>query len=297
MHRIALVSTQSALQLDDDLAPLTLALEAQGINSSIVCWDDSDVHWSKFDCAILRSTWDYVPRLEQFICWVEEVSKQTQLYNSAEIIRWNTNKHYLQDLSDLGVPVISTLYAKPGDHPENILNTFFKTTLTSNQDFVVKPTVGAGSKDTARYLYNDTECATTHIKQLLNANRSVMLQPYLNDVDSYGETAMIYLNGQFSHAIRKGPLLRPKEGFVDALFAPEHITSRVPSKDEGRIAKMAFNAIPFDTPLYARIDLIRTQDQQPVVLELELTEPSLFLTQDPNASSRMAKAISARLDP
>ena len=121
-----------------------------------------------------------------------------------------------------------------------------------------------------------------------------MLQPYLERVDRHGETAMVYLGGRFSHAIRKGPLLRVGEGLVAGLFAPEQISPREPDAAELRVAAATLAAIPFERPLYARIDLIRDGAGAPVVLEAELTEPSLFLAHAPESAGSLASAILER---
>jgi O-ureido-D-serine cyclo-ligase len=118
-----------------------------------------------------------------------------------------------------------------------------------------------------------------------------MLQPYLDRVDHHGETAVVYIGGRYSHAIRKGPLLRLDDGFVSGLFAPEQITPREPDAEERRVAESAFMACSLDDPLYARVDLIRDDRGLPVVLELELTEPSLFFLHAPEAAGRFADAL------
>jgi O-ureido-D-serine cyclo-ligase len=132
-----------------------------------------------------------------------------------------------------------------------------------------------------------------HAERLLNVGRSVLLQPYLDSVDRDGETALIYFQGRFSHAIRKGPLLPPGSSASPAigLFAPEKITARAPGADELQVAEHVLGALPFPLPLYARVDLIRDATQRPVLLELELTEPSLFFAHAPGSPERFAAAL------
>jgi len=161
-------------------------------------------------------------------------------------------------------------------------------------EFVVKPTIGAGSRDAARYRRGDTEQSCAHLARLIGVGRSAMLQPYLGRVDEHGETALIYLAGEFSHAIRKGPLLRAGAALVEGLFAPEQITPRQPQPDELAVARQAYAAIGSSRPVYARIDLIRGADDAPVVLELELTEPSLFFAHAPGSAQRFARAVLER---
>ena len=136
----------------------------------------------------------------------------------------------------------------------------------------------------------------THVARLLDAGRSVLLQPYLASVDTAGETALMFFAGQFSHAIRKGPLLQRDEGPTEKLFAPEKITARTPGADERDLAERIVAALPrlfkLDGPLaYARIDLIRDGDGTPCLLELELTEPSLFFLYDDTAADRFVASL------
>jgi hypothetical protein len=141
----------------------------------------------------------------------------------------------------------------------------------------------------------DAGRALAHLQRLLAAGRGVLLQPYLARVDQQGETAVLYLGGTFSHAIRTGPLLRSGAALVDGLFAPEDIRPRVPEPMELEVSAAAYHAIPFASPAYARIDLIRDEAGAPVVLELELTEPSLFLLHASGAAERFARHLVQRL--
>jgi O-ureido-D-serine cyclo-ligase len=110
-------------------------------------------------------------------------------------------------------------------------------------------------------------------------------------VDEQGETALIYLGGEFSHAIRKGPLLRAGAALVEGLFAPEQITARQAPPDELALAQDAYDAIGSSRPVYARIDVIRNAEDKPLVLELELTEPSMFFQHAPGSAGRFARAV------
>jgi len=296
---VALVTAREALALDEDMPPLVLALRAQGARVATPCWDDPDVDWGQYDVAVLRSTWDYAERLDEFLDWAERCAAQTRLVNSPAIVRWNIDKHYLVHLAHAGVPVVPTLFVEPGADAAAELSRFLgggPGAFTVGAcgpfaQFVVKPSIGAGSRDAARYRREEQGRAVAHAARLLAAGRSVMLQPYLDRVDEHGETAVVYIGGRYSHAIRKGPLLRLDDAFVAGLFAPEQITPREPDAEERRVAEAAFMACSLDEPLYARIDLIRDDRGLPVVLELELTEPSLFFLHAPEAAGRVADAL------
>ena len=289
-ERVALVSARAARHLDEDLAPLLAALAAADLDAVVADWDDPEVDWAAFRLAILRSTWDYTQRLPEFLAWADRTAARTTLINPPAVIRWNTDKHYLRDLARAAVPVVPTRFVEPGASAAQELAGFL-TAEEGTPEWVVKPAVGAGSRDAARYARGEERTAREHIERLLHAGQSVLLQPYLDQVDLHGESALIYFGGRFSHAIRKGPLLRPGTAPTGALFLEEHITARVPGAEELRIADRVLAALPFATPLYARVDLIRSPDGEPRVLELELTEPSLFFAHAPEAARRFADQI------
>lgn len=300
--RIALVSAREALALDEDMEPLAAALRQAGAEVGTPFWDDPAVDWRIYSAAVLRSTWDYVERIDEFLPWADRCAQQTVLLNPPAVVRWNTDKHYLLELAQKGIPVVPTRFVEPGSVAAQQIERFFCTgadALTVGKpesfvEFVVKPSIGAGSKDTARYRRYEVARATEHLGRLLAQGRSAMLQPYLGRVDEHGETALVYLGGEFSHAIRKGPLLRVGAALVEGLFAPEQITQRQPQPDELTVARQAYAAIGASRPVYARIDLIRGADDAPVVLELELTEPSLFFAHAPGSAQRFARAVLER---
>lgn len=292
--RIALVSVAAAHALDDDLAPLLDALRAAGADADVADWDDAAVDWSRFDLAVLRSTWDYADRRAEFLAWMERASAHTRLLNPFDVVRWSTDKHYLADLERAGVAIVPSAFVEPGDDPAGALDTFLAAHAQASE-FVVKPAVGAGSRDAQRHGRSDLARALAHIARLLDAGRSVLLQPYLERVDEHGETALMHFDGVFSHAIRKGALLLRGEGPTDALFAPEQITPRIADDGERALALRTLQAIPFAGPIaYARVDLIRDGDGAPRLLELELAEPSLFFAHGEGSAQRFAAVLLAR---
>lgn len=281
--RIALVTAVPAFTLDDDLQPLLEACTLRGIDASVVAWDDPTVSWRRFDAVLLRSPWDYVARLPEFLHWCDRVETMTRLVNPAHVVRTNTDKHYLLALAGLGIPIVPSRFVDPGDDAASALHELLAMQHDATE-FVVKPCVGAGSRDAQRYPRNAASQAIAHAERLLGTGRGVLLQPYLDRVDQDGETAMIYLGGRFSHAIRKGPLLHAGQGPTSHLFAPETISPREPGADERMLADRVLAALPGllgmeQGIVYARVDLLRNADGSPCLLELELTEPSLFFSQ------------------
>ena len=295
--KVALVGARAARGLDEDMAPLASALRECGIEPHVVEWDDPAVSWAQFDLALLRSTWDYTERLVEFRAWLASVSAQTRLHNPHAMVVWNTDKHYLRELAALGVPTVPGEFIEPGEDPAAAIEAFLSRHACA--ELVVKPAVGAGSRGARRLPRSRPAEALAHARGLLAAGRSVLLQPYLADVDRDGETALVYFAGCFSHAIRKGPLLRPGEDPTRALFAPEHITPRAPDEQQLRVGAAVLDALAAAgrsprAPLYARVDLLREGRETPRVLELELAEPSLFLGFAEGAAARLAREV-ARL--
>jgi hypothetical protein len=288
---VALITAREARALDEDLPPLEAAMRAAGIAAHVVDWDDAAVQWESFDLALLRSTWDYTDRLREFLVWVDSAANLTTVLNPPSVVRWNTDKHYLAELARAGVSVVPSTFIEPGEDAERAFTAFLAR--HDCPEYVVKPSVGAGSRDTQRHIRTQLEPAVAQVRRLLSAERSVLLQPYLDSVDRDGETALIYFAGRFSHAIRKGALLPPGSTAAPAigLFAPEEITPRTPGADELRVADGVLAALPFEPPLYARIDLIRDGTGAPALLELELTEPSLFFAHAAGAAERFTAAV------
>lgn len=295
MTRVALVSARAARALDEDMPPLLAAFAAAGVSAAIADWDDARVEWGGFDAALLRSAWDYTERLSEFLAWVERTAARTTLLHPPAVVRWNSDKHYLAQLAELGLPTVASRFCEPHQDPARVLEQFLAQ--QQEAEMVVKPAVGAGSRDTRRHPRAALPQILAHMRALLGARRSVLLQPYLPSVDRDGESALIYLDGLFSHAIRKGPLLPSGAPATAALFAAEEITPRAPGADERAVAERILAALPFGTLLYARIDLIRGAAGEPRLLELEITEPSLFLTYAPGSAERLAAATLQRLAP
>jgi hypothetical protein len=286
--RVALVTCEQFPDLWEDDHPLRDALIARGASVGTPRWDDPAVDWAAFDLAVLRSPWDYPARRDAFVAWAHSVPR---LANPADIVEWNTDKRYLSELT--GNPVTPTQFISPGG----------RWTLPPEGEWVVKPTISAGSRDTGRYTFpSQSGLASAHIERLLQAGRTTMIQPYLAAVDSAGETALLFLPDKsgkltFSHAIRKGAMLTgPDVGTID-LAAVELTQPRTPSEAELAVGEAVLAAIPggADRLLYARVDLIPGPDGSPLLVELELTEPSLFLLHAPGSADRLADAIVARL--
>ncbi|MCE2736026.1 MAG: hypothetical protein LW600_05975 [Ilumatobacteraceae bacterium] len=283
---IALVSCESAREHDTDLPLLVRAFGDRGVVADIVDWDDPHVSWSSYRAAIVRSPWDYHRRYPEFLDWLEKASLATTVHNSAEIIRWNTDKVYLQELIDANIPIIPTTYVR-GAEDLVLANDLIKG------DVVVKPTISAGSNNTERHIALPA-AAATHVMSLVDAGMVAMVQPYQRFIDERGETGMLYFNGEYSHAFRKGAILATGENTKNGLFTEEDIGPRDASREERELGNdvLAFVTEKFGcAPLYARVDVVRGSGGYPVLMELEMAEPSLYLHTARDSATRFVSAF------
>lgn len=286
---IALATCAELPAGDEDSQHVGAALNAVGVSASWHVWSDPQVDWTAFDLTVVRSTWDYTLDPAGFLAWAHRVPR---LANPGAVLAWNTDKTYLRDLGAAGIPVVPTAWADPGEPVE-----------LPGSDFVVKPSVGAGSNGAGRFAGGAHEAARSHAAALHEAGRTVMVQPYLSEVDTAGETALIYFDGEFSHAVRKAPMLERATvnvlapGLSTGLFQPERITARRPDDAELAVGAqvLAYLRQRFGGDLlYARVDVLPSP-AGPVVIEVELTEPSFFLLHDEPATDRFAAAVARRL--
>lgn len=280
--RLAIATCAALPQLDDDGPALLAALAARGVVAEPAVWTDAAVEWGRFDAVVIRSTWDYAPRRDAFVAWAERVEAETRLVNPASVVQWNTDKRYLAQLAAAGAPTV----------PLTVVESLDALRLPSDGEFVIKPTISAGSLDTARFGPGEHDGARALAAAILASGRAVLCQPYQAGVDDGGETALLFFGGRFSHAIRKGPMLRRGAGLATGLYAEEAITARTPSPAEHAVAAQVLGALPFPVPAYARVDLV-PGDAGPLLLELELTEPSAFLGFAPGAADALAAALIA----
>jgi glutathione synthase/RimK-type ligase-like ATP-grasp enzyme len=284
--RVALVTydPRPGTSKDRDLPVLLAALRAAGAEADAVFWDDAGVDWSGFDLAVIRSTWDYSWRAAEFVAWAERCAKVTRLANPADVVRWNSDKRYLGDLAEAGVPVVSTRYLAPGD----------AAGLPDDHEYVVKPTSGAGARYAARYTPDQHETAVRHLARLHEEGLTAMVQPYVRSIDTHGERALQFFGGRLLHASRKRAVLAPDTAFDEDKVSHPGLEPWTPTPAELSVAERALAAVP-DAPelLYARVDLVDGADGRPVVMELELVEPNLFLFLHPESVPAVVAAILA----
>jgi glutathione synthase/RimK-type ligase-like ATP-grasp enzyme len=260
-------------------APLVVeALARVGLTSRIVCWDDDGVDWSQFRLALVRSPWDYTKRYEDFLAWARRAAEVTDLRNPLAVLERNTNKSYLRDLAAAGVAVVPTVWVEPGE----------SLTELPWPEVVVKPAVSAGARDTIRT--TSSAEAIRHAAVVTASGRTAMVQPYLPEVEGEGETSVIVLGGVVSHAVRKSPMLAGRPASPGDAVAVDVGADRV------AFASQVLAAVPdSDGLLYARVDMVRRADGSLCLMELELTEPRLFLEYGEGAADRLASAVTGAL--
>jgi glutathione synthase/RimK-type ligase-like ATP-grasp enzyme len=279
VSRVA-IATCHGVDVDPDSPVLLGALAEVGVKAELAVWDDPSVAWATFDAVVIRSTWDYWTRRAEFLAWAKSIK---HLFNPYPVIEYSTDKHYLADLEKHGLKIIPSHFCDIGKKPR-----FF------DHDFVVKPCVGAGSRDADRYRANQHDDARHHVEVLHGKGLDVVLQPYVDSVDTDGERALIFIDGTFSHAMTKLAMLNVTQLDRNNLYREEQIFADDAEPDAVAYAEHVLEVKGYSHLLYARVDLVRLAGEW-AIMELELVEPSLYLRDDEGAASHLAGAIAKRL--
>ncbi|HSN25740.1 MAG TPA: hypothetical protein VLT45_05625 [Kofleriaceae bacterium] len=260
-------------EVDVDAEPLAEALRRAGIAFELLAWDDPAVDWDAPVPTVLRSTWNYALNVRSFLAWIDRVAAAAPLWNPPDVVHGNVRKRYLLQLAARGVPVIATTLVEHG-----------RTIPLPHERLVIKPEVGAGSLG-ARVFEPGDPAAVLHLAELTQTG-AALVQPYVASVEEYGERSLIWIDGAFSHAIRKSPRFAGDS---------ESITGPFPIADDERAVAEAALAPYAGDILYGRVDVARDDAGQPRVMELELVEPSLFFARQPGAADRYVAGIRRRL--
>jgi hypothetical protein len=285
------IAIATCAQLPSGFEEDELAAELDG---TWAIWDDPNVDWAAFDLVLVRSIWDADRRRDEFVAWAHRVEATVPMLNPAAVLEWNTDKRYLRELPDAGLPTVPTRFLDPGEG----LNEDVVAALGEPAELVVKPAQSAGSRDTGRFAVPEDLGRGVALASRIHAEgKVVMAQPYLASVDTRGETALMYFGGAYSHAIRKGQILEVGGEPIDGQSgATPEITAREPTHAERRLgdAVMAWLVRRLGRPLaYARVDVVEDDDGHPVVIELELTEPQLYLMYAEESAARLARTVRA----
>lgn len=268
------------LLLEDQL--VSDALKNEGISVERKSWSDPDFDWSTTKFIIFRSTWDYFDRYDEFSIWLKDVSTKTTLLNSAEIIHWNIDKHYLLDLKQRGIHICESYFIEKGTDTSLL-------ELHKNlgwEKTVLKPCVSGAARHTYK-LEKDTFKQHEVIFQKLISNEAMMLQPFQENIVTKGEFSFVIINGKYSHAVLK--IAKPGDFRVQDDFGG---TVHVHQASEQQI-EFAENAVKAckGKPMYARVDVIIDNDNKLAISEIELIEPELWFRNHQNAALILAKEI------
>ncbi|MDQ6838018.1 MAG: hypothetical protein M3137_06700 [Actinomycetota bacterium] len=234
---------------DPDWPLLSAALVDAGADAISISWDHEDLDWQPFDLVVTNSTWDSVDRPQEFLTWARRTARATTLMNPLSAIEWNIDKTYLQALASRGVPIVPTEWVVDAER-----------WAPPPYEFVVKPSISAGGRQTARYQPEEHSVAVAHVRRLVDRGQTVMVQPYMASIDSEGETKLVFIEGDFSHAVRIGPLLAGGEGVIERLWeraVPMDVTA--PTAAQLGTARDVLAAVQAEVPdalLYARVDLV-----------------------------------------
>ncbi|MCI5046431.1 MAG: hypothetical protein MRY59_02925 [Aquisalinus sp.] len=280
MH-ITLVTCMEMPGLLPEDEHLKSALQAQGAEVAVAPWNGHFAPFAATDLVLIRTPWDYTGHAEKFAQWLDRLEEaQTLVSNPVALMRWNMNKHYLVDLVRVGAPLTATAITAP--EARDILSAAEKLGL---QDIVIKPVISAGSKGLARLVSPDHD---TLEKALTGITCDMLVQAFVPEIETLGETSLIFFGDKFSHAVVK----KPKEGDIRCQEEFGGSATRIdPPAFAIEEARKLLTLLP-SAPDYARVDVI-IRDSDLILMEVELIEPELFFRLAPEAASLFAERIIA----
>ena len=251
-----------------------------------VSWRNENVNWSDYDSVIVRSTWDYQNDSEKFIGVLEKINSVSHLENDLDLMKWNMNKNYLFDLEQNGVKIVDTIWERKFNR--NLAHEYFEKLDTD--EIIIKPNISANADNTFRLTREKLDKNLGQLEKIFTA-REFMVQPFLNSIIEEGEYSLFFFNGKFSHSVLK----KPKEN--DFRVQEEHGGDIQPFKVSSKLILIAENIIKklSTIPLYGRVDLVRTKENEFALIELELIEPSLYLNKDDQSPAKFVKAFEERI--
>lgn len=285
--RIAFVTQPSHPAMEDDDRPLAAALAARGATVLEASWDDPSFDWSSCDVALLRSPWDYYRRADEFFAWLARVEGRTRILNPPDVVRWNANKKYMVELAGRGARVTPTVIVERGASVD-------LAAIAGSRGWgrlVLKPAVSADSWETIRVDVSNASDRARGAAYLERhrTERDILIQPFIESVDfvdgGRGERCLVFFAGEFSHAVTKN----------SCFLGGRHVGAEgrivTPADDEVAAGREVLSIARADVLPYARVDLARGPDGRPLLLELELFEPTLFFECAPESAAVLARLI------
>lgn len=272
---------------------LSAALGEQGIESQRVSWSRNDVDWSQFDAAIIRTTWDYFERFDEFRSVLEAIDAATRLLNPKPMLDWNMDKHYLADLGNAGVRVVPTAFLEVGESAASI------DALLDYRGWdraVIKPAVSGAARHTYAVEKGATEPSIIETVDRLLQNEAFLVQPFQDSIVEQGEKTIVVMGGKATHGILK----RAKSG--DFRVQDDHggtVHDLEPSEQDLAFAARAMQAAQSllgHRALYGRVDFVTDSAGLPALMELELVEPELWIRCAPHCAGPFAAQLRTLLD-
>ncbi len=288
MKRVALVTCDEYPQLTADDRLLLPALNAQGLTPEIVIWSDANVDWRSFDAVVIRSTWDYYKRPDEFRAWLYRLEKDSiRLLNPVATILGNMDKSYLRNLEAQGIATVPTAWIDSAQRDE-VLEQL--RDVPWDGELVVKPAISAGAFRTVRTSKEALMREPAPLFEILTESVA-LVQPFLPEIEQEGEWSFLFFGGSFSHAVIK----RPKSGDfrVQWVHGGGHSLAQTSAHIYEQAANIAMKAAG-GRLLFARVDGV-IRNGVFLLIEIELIEPYLFLAEDPEAAERFAKALAVQI--
>ena len=268
---VALLSCRDLPGWEKDDRFFQNALSEQGVKWTSIPWDES-CNWSKFDAVLIRTTWDYVDRRTEFVLALEAISKQTILLNSIDVVRWNIEKTYLKDLEDKGISIAPTVWISSKE--VSLIEIMERRGWSKG---FLKPVVGACASNTKRFAVSEVTDAQYWLDELLEVGTQMMLQPYIETVETEGEYSAVFFGDKLSHCVQKIPVTGDYR-VQDDFGASDYL---VEAKDVSEMLLVAHQTLEvlqnrFTDVLVTRMDFLHMQTGDWVINEVEMIEPSLF---------------------
>lgn len=299
---VTLATSADFPNLDEDDRGLPDALRERGIEPRVAIWDDPAVNWDDAGVVVMRSVRDYATK-DKYAAFLEWARSLSRVANHSDVVTWNSDKHYLGRLADLGVPMIPTTWLEP---TAGLSKHQVHTRFPAQGDFVVKPAISSGGRGTGRYTSTHAGSRSQAINDAmhhLRHGRSVMVQRYLQEVDRGGEISLVYFNGILSHAVDKAPMLHPRFRSTDEVHE-EIVTAREPSEQEwlwGERVRKAIHGLIKEHAgrdiqlLFNRVDMVGDGQGGFYLMEVSLIDAGLYLGSAPDALNNFADAIAQRV--
>jgi glutathione synthase/RimK-type ligase-like ATP-grasp enzyme len=280
MKSVAIITYKDAPNLSDSDSVLIWHLAEKGFHAEPVQWD-SKTDWSKYDCLVIRSCWDYHLRAKEFMQWLDLLQKQNiTVWNPIEILRWNHKKNYLKELTEKGIDIIPTVWLEKDSSLQ------LADILRENnwEKAAIKPIIGASAHNIFLASMSDATLLQEKLDEMLK-HSEVMIQPFIKEIQTGGELSIMFIGGEYSHTVVK----MPKENDFRSNYFGSAVKLTQPSKEILEQAKKVYSTI--DVPLlYARVDGVNVNNNL-LLMEFELIEPYLFFEHFPEAGEKFAEAL------